>query len=131
MVGKTTRDKKKHFKYHIFRKKIAYKYLRKFTILCFNLTAFLLLSLFNQGRINHMAEAAYATGPAVCPFLGARAFSKIKKKPAKRQKRGLSNIFCDMEDFRSYNATYTDIQQTMQPYETNICSGRYHMKIMT
>ena len=34
-VGKTTKDKKKHFEYHIFRKKIANKYLRKCTISCF------------------------------------------------------------------------------------------------
>ena len=33
MVGKMTEHKKKHLKYHISRK-IAYKYLRKFTILC-------------------------------------------------------------------------------------------------
>ena len=41
MVGKTTKYKTKQFKYNIFRKTIAYKYLRKFTILYFNLTTFL------------------------------------------------------------------------------------------
>ena len=43
MVKNTTKDKKKHFKYHIFRKKIAYKYIRNFTILYFKLRVFLLL----------------------------------------------------------------------------------------
>ena len=31
MEGKMIKHEKKHFKYHIFRTKIAYKYLRKFT----------------------------------------------------------------------------------------------------
>ena len=50
-----------------------------------------------QGRINHMAEAAYATGSALLAIFGGPAHSRKNKQTAKRQKRSLNNIFCDLE----------------------------------